>query len=681
MSRKSWFQSWPQNSRRKGHIERHGQHRRHVTRCRFSPLRLEVLEDRMLLSTFHVVNPGDTGEGSLRAAILAANAKAGADNIVFASDLTGPITLASQLTVTDDLKILGPGADCLSISGGGTTRVFEISGSTTEVRIDGLTIADGKTSATVAGNSGRTVAIGGGILNTSADLTVSNVIFAGNQAVALAGMSAAGGAIANIYGATLTVRNCAMADNQSVGPSAGISESRGGAIFNDAGSILVVRDSTFIGNQAIGGSTGDAPHQGASLGGAIENAGGSTALVSSSTFENNVAHGADGNPATLASNGRGGAIDNWRFSLLSDQAPATLTVRDCTFTGNQAIGGVGRAASDGGQGSGGAIVNGGAGSLAVVIGSVFTDNLAQGGDGGPDAAATGGLGGPGFGGALNTGSADLTVKDCWFESNAAIGGAGAEGVNGGGGGTGYGGGIYSGKVVIGPDVSPTLKVQDSDFVENLALGGASANNRVITGGSVDGVASGGGICTLYDTILDVRESRFFDNEAVGGAGAMGGNTGIGAGGAILAGVPIPTVGTSGSISDCLFQGNLARGGEGGAGANAKGGNAQGGGIFHGAGTLAIKDSILTENQAIGGAAGASPKGGDAMGGGLFNFGAAILTETTVTGNKAIGGAATAPAVAGKGIGGGVFNLGEISIAALDLIYGNQADLFPDCFGC
>lgn len=676
MSRNSWLQSRPQSSRRKGHIERHGQHLRRVNRCRFSPLRLEVLEDRMLLSTFHVVNPGDSGEGSLRAAILAANAKAGADNIVFASDITGPITLASQLTVTDDLKILGPGADRLTISGGGTTRVFEINGSTTEVRIDGLTVADGKTSATVPGDSGRTVAVGGGILNTGADLTISNVTFVDNQAVALAGSSAAGGAIANIYGATLTVRNCTMADNQSIGPFAGISESRGGAIYNDVDSILVVRDSTFTGNQAVGGSTGPAAHQGGSLGGAIENAGGSTALVTSSTFEDNLARGSDGNDATLASNGRGGAIDNWRFSLLSSQAPATLTVRDCTFSGNEAIGGVGRAASDGGQGSGGAIVTGGAGSLAVVIGSVFTNNLAQGGDGGPDAAATGGLGGPGFGGALNTGSADLTVKGCWFEGNVAIGGAGAVGLHGGGGGTGYGGGIYSGKVVIGPDVSPTLRVQDSDFVENLALGGANANNRVITGGSVDGVASGGGICTLYDTLLDVRDSRFFDNEAIGGAGAMGFNTGIGAGGAILAGVPIPTLGTSGCISDCLFEGNLARGGEGGL--NGKGGNAQGGGVFHGAGTLAIKDSILTENQAIGGAAGASLKGGDGLGGGLFNFGAATLTETTVTSNKAIGGAASAPGVAGKGIGAGIFNLGEISIAALDLIYGNYPD---DCFGC
>jgi hypothetical protein len=40
--------------------------------------------------------------------------------------------------------------------------------------------------------------------------------------------------------------------------------------------------------------------------------------------------------------------------------------------------------------SGGAISNGGGGSLAVVIGSVLVDNLAQGGDGGPEPAGTGG---------------------------------------------------------------------------------------------------------------------------------------------------------------------------------------------------------------------------------------------------------------------------------------------------
>src|SRR5207245_8624009 len=44
---------------------------------------LEVLEDRCLLSTFHVLNTDDTGPGSLRQAILDANASAGRDLIDF----------------------------------------------------------------------------------------------------------------------------------------------------------------------------------------------------------------------------------------------------------------------------------------------------------------------------------------------------------------------------------------------------------------------------------------------------------------------------------------------------------------------------------------------------------------------------------------------------------------------
>jgi hypothetical protein len=40
--------------------------------------RLEVMEDRTLLSTFVVSNTGDSGPGSLRQAILDANAQKGA---------------------------------------------------------------------------------------------------------------------------------------------------------------------------------------------------------------------------------------------------------------------------------------------------------------------------------------------------------------------------------------------------------------------------------------------------------------------------------------------------------------------------------------------------------------------------------------------------------------------------
>jgi len=601
--------------------------------------RFETLEDRTLLSTFHVLNLDDAGDDSLRAAIEAANLTPGADRIVFAPNLTGTITLGSPLSVTDDLKILGPGSDRLTVSGGGTTRVFQISGPEPVVRIDSLTIADGR-GATAVGSSGP-VTLGGGILNNGADLTISSVVLVHNQATAVAVTSAAGGGIANVFGATLTVRSCTFVDNRSIGPSAGTGDSRGGAIFNDAGSTLIVMDSEFRDNAALGGSTGAQPHQGASLGGAIENAGGSLATVSGSTFEGNLARGADGNPLTLPSFGRGGAIDNWRFSLLGADAASTLTVRDSIFMGNQAVGGDGIAGTPGGQGSGGAIVSGGAGSLSIVIASTFTDNRAVGGAGGAGVTGTGGAGGSAFGGAMNVGSAALTVRDCWLESNQALGGAGgagASGFAGGGGGYSYGGGIYSGTVTIGPVFTPTLDVRGTIFMDNRAVAGASGN------GTAGLIASGGGICAVNNTRMDVRSSSFFGNQAIGGAGGRGANGGNGTGGAIFAGIPPLSGGASGSITNCTLDGNEARGGAGGLGGNGGAGN--GGGIFHGSGFLTV-------------------------------------SQTIITGNKATGGPAGSGGAVGIGTGGGIFNVfrGGISIDAVDLIFGNEVDLFPDRFNC
>src|SRR4051812_23145321 len=56
---------------------------------------LEVLEDRFVLSGFKVTNLLDGGAGSLRQAILDANTTPGADEITFASDVRGTITLSS----------------------------------------------------------------------------------------------------------------------------------------------------------------------------------------------------------------------------------------------------------------------------------------------------------------------------------------------------------------------------------------------------------------------------------------------------------------------------------------------------------------------------------------------------------------------------------------------------------
>src|SRR5262249_26900449 len=78
----------------------------------FAP-RLEVLEDRSLPSTLTVTNPLDSGPGSLRDILGAAQ---NGDRIDFAPNLSGQtLTLGNYLTVARSVAILGPGANPLTI--------------------------------------------------------------------------------------------------------------------------------------------------------------------------------------------------------------------------------------------------------------------------------------------------------------------------------------------------------------------------------------------------------------------------------------------------------------------------------------------------------------------------------------------------------------------------------------
>src|SRR5436190_23129791 len=80
-----------------------------------SRLSVEYLEDRTVPSTFTVDTLADSGTGSLRAAITAANANPGADVVEFAHGLRGTVGLTSgELGITDDLRIDGPGANKLA---------------------------------------------------------------------------------------------------------------------------------------------------------------------------------------------------------------------------------------------------------------------------------------------------------------------------------------------------------------------------------------------------------------------------------------------------------------------------------------------------------------------------------------------------------------------------------------
>src|SRR4051794_8762461 len=98
-------------------------------------------------ATFNVSNLNDSGAGSLRQAVLDANAAAGADVITFQAGLTGTITLTSgQIFVTDSVDVQGPGQAVVTVNGNDASRIFYVYASAPEpidVTISGLTLTGG----------------------------------------------------------------------------------------------------------------------------------------------------------------------------------------------------------------------------------------------------------------------------------------------------------------------------------------------------------------------------------------------------------------------------------------------------------------------------------------------------------------------------------------------------------
>jgi hypothetical protein len=207
----------------------------------------------------------DGSAGTLRAAIIQANTSVGVpDTIQFAPGLTGTITLnGTQLTITDELTITGPGAAQLAVSGNHTSRVFEIEsgGILWTASISGLTIRDGVVAAGEAGGgilnhatlavedciiSGNTAGGGAGIYNRGT-LTVTGSTFSGNTAETGAGIYS--------YSGMLTVTASTFLSNAAgvFGVGGFASYGGGGGIYVARDSKLTVRNSTFNGNTALQG--------------------------------------------------------------------------------------------------------------------------------------------------------------------------------------------------------------------------------------------------------------------------------------------------------------------------------------------------------------------------------------------------------------------------------------------
>ncbi|WP_292858285.1 calcium-binding protein [Nostoc sp. LPT] len=162
----------------------------------------------------------------MRQAIENANIFAGSNRVDF--DTTGTfataqtITLTSgQLRIIDDVTISGTGSEQLTVSGNNASRVLNISGTGTDARIDGLTIANG--------NAGT--GDGGGILvNQNSNLVLTNSTVEGNR-------GNLGGGIDNL--GTTTVINSTLSNNQG---------DAGGGILNSGTATLI--NTTLSGNQA-----------------------------------------------------------------------------------------------------------------------------------------------------------------------------------------------------------------------------------------------------------------------------------------------------------------------------------------------------------------------------------------------------------------------------------------------
>jgi hypothetical protein len=265
-----------------------------------------------------VTSLADSGPGSLRAAIASAAAD---DEIVFAVPLPGTISLLSEIQINVNLTIIGPGAESLTLDGGGSTRIFNANG-ITSLTISGLRF--------FRGFSDEGGAITGGVQN----LVINDCIFESNEvSCAAQDCESLGGAIFNGGGGVVyQINNTAFLSNRAYCTLAGC-EAFGGAVFNGGGGFTsTFTGCTFENNEAeCIDSNCDAQ------GGAFFNGGGSgVSSFLNSTFFNNTARCEEENCIAFGGSiSNGGATNTTNFDFCTFSSDnAECVGAGCTAEGN-----------------------------------------------------------------------------------------------------------------------------------------------------------------------------------------------------------------------------------------------------------------------------------------------------------------------------------------------------------
>jgi hypothetical protein len=367
---------------------------------------------------------------TLRAAIQEANANFGTDSISFS--VTGTINLTGQLPdIFGSLNINGPGSGLLTVrrDTGGNYRIF--TSTQGDVEISGLTITNGRTPDGVQGTGNNVAPSGGGILQTSGSLRLTDVAVTANttgigysdlsSGSSSGGFGGFGGGI-DVAG-TLTMTNCVVSNNTTGrggdGGSPG-SGGRGAGIFTEANAHVTLKNVTITGNvTGVGGGPGSNTRSGDGGGiwsggsgfqatatldmtnviitnnstGTGVRFGGSGAgvfiIAGTATLTNSVvANNHNGNGSTVnGSGGRGAGIYNF----------ATLIVSGSTISGNS----TGDTASGSDNNLGGGVYNG---FILTMINSTVSGN-------------SNGVG-PAFGGGVFSGvNTTLNLINCTITGN------------------------------------------------------------------------------------------------------------------------------------------------------------------------------------------------------------------------------------------------------------------------
>lgn len=178
-----------------------------------------------LAATFTVTTLDDAGAGSLRQALLDANASPGPHDIVVQPGLTGTVELASSLpTVREAVDLVGPGPEAFVVDANRSGRILVFdAGEMSTSSISGLTLTGGESQSRA------------GLWLITGSLTLEDIHLLDNRTTQLAG-----GALGVEGGASLVLRRAVVAHN--------VAASNGGGIFSRG--TLTVEQSAFYGNRS-----------------------------------------------------------------------------------------------------------------------------------------------------------------------------------------------------------------------------------------------------------------------------------------------------------------------------------------------------------------------------------------------------------------------------------------------